>query len=61
VICTAAGWSWAVILIAFFSSATLLSRYRAATRDALIGDMIEKGGERDAWSGRVDDGAPASV
>lgn len=38
-----------MILIAFFSSATLLSRYRAATRDALIGDMIEKGGERDAW------------
>lgn len=48
-ICTAAGWSWAVILIAFFVSATLLSRYRAATRDALVGDLVEKGGERDAW------------
>jgi len=48
-ICTAAGWSWAVILIAFFVSSTLLSRYRAAARDALIGDLVEKGGERDAW------------
>jgi len=49
VLCTAAGWSWAITLMAFFVSANLLSRYRGATRDALIGDMIEKGGERDAW------------
>jgi len=49
VICTAAGWSWAVILMAFFISANLLSRYRAQTRHARTGDMIEKGGERDAW------------
>lgn len=49
VICTAAGWSWALILMAFFVSANLLSRYRTQTRDARMGGMIEKGGERDAW------------
>jgi len=50
-----------VILMAFFVSATLLSRYRAATRDALIGDMIEKGGERDAWQVAANGGVFAAA
>lgn len=50
-----------MILIAFFSSATLLSRYRAATRDALVGDMIEKGGERDAWQVAANGGVFAAA
>ncbi len=48
IISTAAGWTWAMILIAFFVSATVLSRYRAQARDAVVGDMVAKGGERDA-------------
>jgi len=49
VICTAAGWSWAVLVVALFVSANALSRYQRATRLARIGDTVEKGGARDAW------------
>lgn len=45
---TLAGWGWAVLLIAFFVASTALSRYRRAARDARIGDIVEKGDERDA-------------
>ena len=43
-----AGWDWAALLVAFFLSSTALSRYRRAARDARIGDIVEKGDERDA-------------
>jgi uncharacterized protein (TIGR00297 family) len=49
VICTAAGWSWALLLVTLFVSANALSRYHRSTKTALLGDMVEKGGERDAW------------
>ncbi len=49
VICTAAGWSWALLLVTLFVSANALSRYHRSTKVARIGDMVEKGGERDAW------------
>ena len=45
---TLAGWNWAALLIAFFVASTALSHYRRAARDALIGDIVEKGDERDA-------------
>jgi len=48
-IATAAGWSWTVLLIALFLSANLLSRYQQRRKDAVMGEIIEKGGERDAW------------
>ena len=46
---TIAGWSWAIILITFFVTSTALSRYRRAARDARIGQIVEKGDERDAF------------
>ena len=49
VICTAAGWSWAALVVALFVSANSLSRYRRTTRLVRIGDTVEKWGERDAW------------
>jgi uncharacterized protein (TIGR00297 family) len=49
VICTAAGWSWAILVVTLFVSANALSSYRRAAKMARIGDMVEKGGERDAW------------
>jgi uncharacterized protein (TIGR00297 family) len=45
---TIAGWSWAIVLITFFVTSTALSRYRRAARDARIGQIVEKGDERDA-------------
>ena len=41
--CVAAGWDWGALLIAFFLSSTLLSRFGGA-----VGGIVEKGGERDA-------------
>jgi uncharacterized protein (TIGR00297 family) len=62
VICTAAGWGWAITLVTFFVSANLLSRYGRAARDARIGDMVERrGGERDAWQVAANGGVFAAL
>ncbi|MGH7679670.1 MAG: DUF92 domain-containing protein [Gemmatimonadaceae bacterium] len=47
-VAVAAGWSWAVVLVAYFVSSSLLSRHRAAEKDARAGDLTEKHGARDA-------------
>lgn len=44
-----AGWSWAIVLIAFFVTSTALSRFKRAKREARIGRIVEKGDERDAF------------
>jgi uncharacterized protein (TIGR00297 family) len=44
-----AGWSWAIVLIAFFVTSTSLSRFKRAKREARIGRIVEKGDERDAF------------
>jgi uncharacterized protein (TIGR00297 family) len=44
-----AGAGWAVMLVTLFISANALSRYRHSVKEARIGDLVEKGGERDAW------------
>ena len=44
-----AGWSWAIVLITFFLTSSALSRFKRAARDARIGDVVEKGDERDAF------------
>lgn len=49
VLSSAAGWSWAVLVVAFFVSANALSRYRRTTKMVRVGATIEKAGERDAW------------
>jgi uncharacterized protein (TIGR00297 family) len=43
-----AGWSWGIVLIAYFASAVLLSRFRASDRELRTGGRIEKAGPRDA-------------
>ena len=45
---TMAGWSWAVVLIAFFVTSSALSKFRHAAREARIAGIIEKTDERDA-------------
>ena len=45
---TAAGWSWAALLILFFVSSTALSRLRADAKERRVSAIVEKGGERDA-------------
>jgi uncharacterized protein (TIGR00297 family) len=47
-ICIAAGWSWGVLLISLFVSASALSRIGETQKAARTGSVVEKGGERDA-------------
>jgi uncharacterized protein (TIGR00297 family) len=43
-----AGWSWGVILVAYFVSAMLVTRLRSADKQTRLSDRIEKEGPRDA-------------
>jgi uncharacterized protein (TIGR00297 family) len=47
-IAIAAGWSWAVLLLAFFVSSTVLSRWRREEKEARTGGVVAKDDERDA-------------
>lgn len=44
----AAGWGWGALLLAFFASATLLSRLRRDEKSARTASVVEKDDERDA-------------
>ena len=43
-----AGKGWVALLLFFFISSSVLSRWRAAERERLVGPMLEKGPRRDA-------------
>jgi len=43
-----AGWSWGVMLLSFFVSASALSKMGERRKAARVGSIVEKGGERDA-------------
>ena len=44
-----AGWDFAAVLLGFFASATLVSRYRAQAKSERLSRIIAKGNERDAF------------
>lgn len=44
----AAGWDWALLLLAFFVPSTILSRFRDDVKARRTGRIVEKGGARDA-------------
>lgn len=48
-IATAAGWGWTILLIALFLSGNILSRYQRRRKEESLGEIVEKGRERDAW------------
>jgi len=47
-IAIAAGWSWAILLLAFFASASMLSRWRRGEKETRTAAVLEKDDERDA-------------
>ena len=47
-VCAAAGWSWALLLIGFFLSGTILSRVGASQKARRVDSIVSKGGRRDA-------------
>jgi uncharacterized protein (TIGR00297 family) len=52
-----AGWSWGVVLVAYFVSASSLSRFREAEKAARTEGRVEKGGARDAVQVAANGGA----
>lgn len=48
-VAAAAGWDWAILLIAYFVSSTFLSRAGRRRKLARTEGMIAKAGARDAW------------
>lgn len=46
-VATAAGWRWALVLIAYFAATTVLSRVGRRAKAARTGDVVAKGGDRD--------------
>lgn len=47
--CVAAGWSWAIILIAFFVTSTMLSSVGGQAKRIATRGVVDKEGARDAW------------
>jgi uncharacterized protein (TIGR00297 family) len=56
-----AGWSWGLVLIGYFVSSTLLSRFRAGDRAARTAGLAEKQGARDAAQVLANGGAFAAA
>jgi len=52
-----AGWSWGVLLIAYFVTSSLLTRFRAREKLERTGDRIDKVGARDAQQVLANGGA----
>jgi uncharacterized protein (TIGR00297 family) len=52
-----AGWSWGALLVAYFASSSLLSRYREREKAARSAGGVEKGGARDAVQVAANGGA----
>lgn len=48
-ISAAAGWSWGILLIAFFITGTVLSRIGETGKAKRLSSIVSKAGERDAW------------
>ena len=48
-VATAAGWSWAILLVLSFVSSTLLSRLGRRRKFDRTAGMVDKPGARDAW------------
>ena len=48
-VAVAAGWAWGLLLIAYFVASIVLSRVRGAEKAQRIGDVVAKGGARDAF------------
>ncbi len=54
------GWDWGLLLIAFFVSSSLLTRYKE-TAKAQVADQFAKGGPRDLWQALANGGLAALI
>lgn len=44
-----AGWDWGALLVLYFTSSSVLSRFRSREKEARTSGRLEKSGARDAW------------
>ena len=54
------GWDWGLLLIAFFVSSSLLTRYKE-TAKLQVADQFAKGGPRDLWQALANGGLAALI
>jgi uncharacterized protein (TIGR00297 family) len=59
--CTAAGWSWAWLLILFFAASVGLSNVGRSIKRVRLDDVVAKGGARDAWQVLANGGVFATL
>jgi uncharacterized protein (TIGR00297 family) len=59
--CAAAGWKWLALLLVFYISSTLLSRYRRESKRLRSRDIVEKSGDRDMWQVAANGGVFAAL
>ncbi|MDZ4717243.1 MAG: DUF92 domain-containing protein [Roseiflexaceae bacterium] len=53
------GFAWGVVLVFFFISSSILSKYRHAHKQRMVGETFEKGGRRDLWQALANGGVGA--
>ncbi|MHB0948461.1 MAG: DUF92 domain-containing protein [Gemmatimonadaceae bacterium] len=56
-VASAAGWSWAFLLVAYFVTSAALSHWKRGVKEARTGAVVAKGGARDAWQVLANGGA----
>lgn len=49
VVFTFGGWAWAVLIVAFFISSSLLSVYQSSQKETLAQELLAKDAQRDVW------------
>jgi uncharacterized protein (TIGR00297 family) len=54
------GWTWGLVLIAFFVTSSLLSRYKESLKEKLA-EKFAKGSQRDIWQALANGGAGALI
>lgn len=55
------GWTWGLLLITFFVTSTLLSRYQEATKERIAAEKFDKGGKRDLAQALANAGVGALI
>ncbi len=59
--CAVAGFTWVILLLAFYVSSTLLSRFHSDAKRERSGGTVEKSGDRDMWQVAANGGLFAAL
>jgi uncharacterized protein (TIGR00297 family) len=59
--CAVAGFTWVIVLLAFYVSSTFLSRFHSDAKRERTGGTVEKSGDRDMWQVAANGGVFAAM